>query len=146
MTTLFVDSNVVVYSLDSRDPRKQARCLAWLKALGERQALILSPQVCAETRSVAVRKLKIAVDVAREAVRSLLPWCTAPLTAAEIDAALSLVDRWGVSWWDALILASAKSAGCTHLLTEDAQGAPVIEGIEIIDAFLVAPEDVLSHT
>jgi predicted nucleic acid-binding protein len=68
------------------------------------------------------------------------------MTAAEVDAALSFVDRWGISWWDALILASAKAAGCTHLLTEDAQSASVMEGVKIIDPFLVAPEDVLGAT
>lgn len=143
MTMLFVDSNVVVYSLDSRDPRKKAACLAWLKALGAKNALTLSPQVCAEVRSVAVRKLKIASKTANEAVRALLPWCTAPLSAAEVEAAFELSERWNLSWWDALILASAKSAGCTHLLTEDAQSAPLIEGVRIIDPFLTTPQDVL---
>ncbi|MEQ1689622.1 MAG: hypothetical protein ABL874_13700, partial [Sphingopyxis sp.] len=90
-----------------------------------------------------VRKLGLKPKFAREAIERLLPWCTAPMTAAEVARALDLVETRTMSWWDALILASAIGAGCTHLLTEDGQSAPVIEGVKIIDPFVVAPEAVL---
>lgn len=47
-------------------------------------------------------------------------------------------------WWDALILASAIGAECTHLVTEDGQSASVIDGVPIIDPFAVAPEEILN--
>jgi predicted nucleic acid-binding protein len=65
------------------------------------------------------------------------------MTANEVRRALDLVEARRMSWWDALLLASAISAGCTHFLTEDAQGAPVIDGVMIVDPFVVAPESVL---
>jgi predicted nucleic acid-binding protein len=65
------------------------------------------------------------------------------MTAEEVRRALDLVETRRMSWWDALILASAIGAGCTHLVTEDAQSAPMVEGVRIIDPFLVAPEEVL---
>ncbi len=143
MTRLFLDSNVVIYSLDPRDPAKQNRCLQWLSLAAARNSLSISPQVCAESRSVAVRKLGLNPKVARQAIERLLPWCTAPMTAEEVRRALDLVETRRMSWWDALILASAIGAGCTHLVTEDAQSAPMVEGVRIIDPFLVAPEEVL---
>jgi predicted nucleic acid-binding protein len=76
-------------------------------------------------------------------VEALLAYCDAPLTAAETRAALRLEERWRLHWWDAVLLASSIAAGCTHLLSEDAQSSPVIEGVKIIDPFVVAPEDVL---
>ena len=143
MTKLFLDSNVVIYSLDPRDRAKQDRCLAWLSRAAARSSFTISAQVCAESRSVAVRKLGLKPKFAREAIERLLPWCTAPMTAEEVRRALELVETRAMSWWDALILASAIGAGCTHLLTEDGQGAPVIEGVKIVDPFAVAPEEVL---
>ncbi len=143
MTRLFLDSNVVVYGLDSRDPAKQDRCLAWLSLAARKDSLTISPQVCAETRSVAERKLKIKPAIVRAAVLKLLPWCTAPMTADEIRVAFDLVDARRMSWWDALILASAISAKCTHVITEDGQSASVIEGVRFIDPFKTAPEDIL---
>lgn len=143
MTRLFLDSNVVVYGLDPRAPQKQDRCLAWLSLAAERNSLAISPQVCAETKSVAERKLRIRPAEVRKIVLQLLPWCTAPQTGEEVRRALDLADRWRMSWWDSLILASAIGAECTHLVTEDAQSAPVIEGVRLIDPFLVAPQDIL---
>jgi predicted nucleic acid-binding protein len=100
--------------------------------------------VCAEARSVAVRKLKIGTEDAAKAILGLLPWCTAPYGADEVRTALGLVKKWRLSWWDGLIIASALAARCTHLVTEDGQSAPAIEGLRIIDPFATAPEDLLA--
>ncbi len=143
MTRLFLDSNVVIYSLDPRDGGKQRRALEWLSAAAAQSSLTISPQVCAESRSIAVRKLGLKPSLAREAVEKLLPWCTAPMTAEEVRRALDLIEARHMSWWDALLLASAIGAGCTHFLTEDSQGAPTIEGVQVIDPFVVTPEAVL---
>jgi predicted nucleic acid-binding protein len=106
--------------------------------------MIVSPQVIGETRVNAVRKLKMPLPAAQSVARSLLAYCDAPLGAAEVDYAMRIEARWGASWWDALLLASAASAGCTHLLTEDAQTAPVIEGVAILDPFVTAPGQILA--
>jgi predicted nucleic acid-binding protein len=76
-------------------------------------------------------------------IERLLPWCTAPMTAEEVRRALDLVEARRMSWWDALIVASAIGARCTHFVTEDGQSAPAIEGVKIIDPFAIAPEEVL---
>lgn len=142
---LFLDSNVVIYALDPRAPAKQARCMAWLSATARTGTLTISPQVCAEARSVAVKKLHLATDVASKAVLGLLPFCTAPYGAPQVRAALDIERDWGISWWDSLIVASALAAGCTHLLTEDAQSAPVIDSMRIMNPLAVAPEDLLGE-
>lgn len=143
MTKLFLDSNVVIYGLDPRAPAKQARCLAWLRTAAKANSLTISPQVCAEARSVAVRKLNLKTEDAAKAILGLLPFCTAPYGADEVRMALDLANKWRLSWWDSLIVASALAARCTHLVTEDDQSAPVIEGLRIIDPFAVAPEKLL---
>lgn len=143
MTKLFLDSNVVIYSLDPRDRSKQDRCLQWLSRAAARSSFTISAQVCAESRSAAVRKLGLKPRSARDAIERLLPWCTAPMTADEVRRALELVEARRMSWWGALIFASAIGAGYTHLVTEDGQSAPVVDGVRIIDPFAVAPEEVL---
>jgi predicted nucleic acid-binding protein len=141
MTKLFLDSNVVIYSLDPRDRSKQDRCLQWLSRAAARSSI--SAEVCAESPSAAVRKLGLKPRFARDAIERLLPWCTAPMTADEVRRALELVEARRMSWWGALIFASAIGAGYTHLVTEDGQSAPVVDGVRIIDPFAVAPEEVL---
>ncbi len=140
---LFLDTNVVIYGLDPRDPERQARCAAWLSQAAQTNSLTICPQVCNETRSVAVRKLKISPREAHRAVLGLLPWCTAPYGAEEIREAVRLVERWRLSWWDGLLIASALAAGCDYFITADAQSAPVIEGLRIVDPMRLDPSELL---
>lgn len=141
---ILVDTNVVIYSLDGRAPKKQARCAAWVSLLATTGTMAVSPQVCNEVVSVAQKKIPAPAEVLREAIEGLLAFCICPLTAAEVRHALVLQAHWRLQWWDAVLLASAIAGGCTHFLTEDAQSAPTIEGVKIIDPFVVAPEAVLA--
>lgn len=140
---VYVDTNVWVYARDGRFPDKQARAQAWLRRLGRSNAMVVSPQVAKEHHSVAQRKLRLPQAAARQASEAILAWCDAPLTRAEIARAFDIEARWKTSWWDAVNLASAIAARCTHFLTEDAQSAPDIESLRIIDPFFVAPDDLL---
>lgn len=140
---ILVDTNVILYSLDPMNHAKRARCAAWLKALIAANSMLVSPQVCGETRVNAQKKLKLTPAYAREAASGLLPFCTAPLGPNEIAAALRLETRYGISWWDAVLMASAVAAGCTHFLTENRQSAEVIEGVRLLDPFSTPPEALL---
>lgn len=141
---ILVDTNVILYSLDPVAPTKQARCVAWLKALTVANSMLVSPQVCSETRVNAQKKLKLPAHLARQAAENLLPWCLAPLGPEQVQTGLALEARYGVSWWDAILIASAIGAGCTHLLSEDRQSAATIAGVRILDPFQTTPEAVLS--
>jgi len=140
---ILVDTNVVICSLDGRAGAKQTRCAAWLNAMTKSRSMVVSPQVCNEVVSVAQRRIPAPPRVLREAVEGLLAYCSAPLTDVEVRCALDLQARWRLAWWDAVLLASAIGGNCTHLLTEDAQSSPVIEGVRVIDPFIVSPVQVL---
>jgi predicted nucleic acid-binding protein len=140
---VYVDTNVWVYARDGRFPDKQARAQAWLRSLGRSSAMTVSPQVASEHHSVAQRKLGLRPAAARQATEAILVWCDAPLTRTEIARALDLQAKFRTSWWDAAHLASALAARCTHFLTEDAQSAPAIEGMKIIDPFVMAPAELV---
>jgi predicted nucleic acid-binding protein len=144
MTALILaDTNVVLYSRDGRYPQKQSRCAAWLSRMAATRSLVISPQVAAEHQRNARLKLGESQSDAARTTRLLLNWCPLPTGPEVIQHALDIEARWRTSWWDALHLAYAVSARCTHFLTEDAQSAPVIEGVRIVDPFTAAPEDVL---
>lgn len=48
-------------------------------------------------------------------------------------------DRFGVAWWDALIIAAAQSQGCRYLLTEDLQHGQRFGELEVVNPFVVEP-------
>lgn len=137
------DSNVVLYSRDLREPEKMRRCAAWLKALVQAGKLVISPQTAAEHQRNAVRKLGNSRESAAEATLGLLPFCPFPTGVEVVRGALAIEQRYKTSWWDAMQLAYAIAAGCTHLLTEDRQGGDVIEGVRLLDPFRAAPEALL---
>jgi predicted nucleic acid-binding protein len=140
---ILADTNILIYAIDNRDRAKQARCQAWLKAITGTNSLTISPQVLNEAHNVLRRKFALPGESAE---RLLAPWvqfCRAPLRLEETLSALAIERRWKTAWWDALLIASAAADACTHLLTEDTQSSPLIEGVRIIDPFRVAPEELL---
>ena len=68
---------------------------------------------------------------------------TPPLTNGGLDEAWRLEDRYGVSFWDSLLLASANAAGCDYFLSEDLNDGQAYGGVTVIDPFRHAPQDVL---
>lgn len=138
---VFVDTNVLIYARDGRFPEKQARARAWLSALARASCMTISLQVIKEHHSVASRKLGLAPGAAAAATRDLLAWCTHADDQADVLAALDIQAKYKTSWWDALNLAAAIRLRATHFLIEDAQSAPMIEGVWIIDPFGQTPQD-----
>jgi predicted nucleic acid-binding protein len=147
MTSVFVDSNVVVYVLAGREPEKRRKAQAWLKRLGPSDLLTLSPQVLNE--AYAVLTLKYGLHPVEDGVRATLAhymrWAEAPLDVNVITAGWSLQDRYGVRIWDALLLASANAAACRYFLSEDLNDGQRYGAVEAINPFRHAPEDVLGR-
>jgi predicted nucleic acid-binding protein len=61
-----------------------------------------------------------------------------PVGAELLEAGWSVEDRFGLSCWDALIVAAARVAGCDYLLTEDLQHEAEFAGLQVVNPFRVA--------
>jgi predicted nucleic acid-binding protein len=133
----FVDTNILVYLHDSKEPEKQERATRIIESLWRHGSGRLSFQVLSEFYAVATRKLKpgLAPDVARQEVRDLMNWDPQPPSAELFDLAWQIEDRWQLSWWDSLIVASALLQDCQTLLTEDLQNGLEINGLRILNPF-----------
>ncbi len=143
---VFVDTNVLVYQLDSREPAKQTRAEDWLRHLWASRSGRISLQVLQELYVTVTRKLDPGLDkeTAREVVRALWAWEPVALDQRCFETAWDLQDRFRLSWWDALIAAAAKSAECSHLLTEDLQHDQDLDGLRIVNPFRISPQDALA--
>jgi predicted nucleic acid-binding protein len=73
------------------------------------------------------------------AVKNLLSWRPVMVDAAILERGWKLQDRYQLSFWDALIVAVAKSIGCRYLLTEDLQTNQDLDGIMVISPFVTDP-------
>jgi predicted nucleic acid-binding protein len=144
---VFVDSNVLVYARDRTDEEKHTRALEWMAALWESESGRLSYQVLHEYYVTVTAKLDPPREKsdAREDVVSLAAWQPLRVDLAVIDEAWDVQDRFGFSWWDALIVAAARLGGCAYLLTEDLQDGQALDGLTVISPFTHHPGDVLGQ-
>jgi predicted nucleic acid-binding protein len=128
---VFLDTNVLLYLL-SADESKANRAEDIVA-----EGAVISVQVLNEFASVATRKLAMSIAEAREALAAVRALCSVvPMTEETHDLGMEIADRHGISLYDAMIVASARLAGCKLLLSEDMQDGFRIDGeLRIRDPF-----------
>ena len=130
-----VDTNVLVYVHDPRDPRKQALAVQLLKSLS---APILLWQVACEYVA-ASRKLKQVGVTPQEIWNNLhIMQAAWPLVLPQwkhLASAEVLMQKYSLSFWDALLIAVAAEEGVTTLYSEDFTGLPPIGSLTIVNPF-----------
>ena len=129
----FIDTNIVIYSL-SQDDKKQDKALALLA-----NKPVISIQVLNETANIMRRKLGFDVPVIRVVINRISQECSSlqSITLTTINRALDIVERYGFSHYDSLVIASALQADCTTLYSEDMQhGQNIDNRLIIINPFL----------
>ncbi len=137
---VFVDTNVLIYAMDEADRDKQDAARRWRTALWETRRGRTSFQVLEEFYAKVTKKWPAAREQARAEVRDLLAWRPVQVEGEVIERAWKLQDRYRLSFWDALIVAAAKSASCRYLLTEDLQSDQSLDGVRVVDPFLCGPD------
>ncbi len=141
MTALvFVDTNVLIYSVDLADAKKQETARCWMLELWKNRNGRISFQVLQEFYAKVSRKEPEAREKIRAEVRDLLAWRPVPVNANILDHSWKIQDRYGLSFWDALIVSAAKSASCGYLLTEDLQSGQDFDGLVVINPFITDPK------
>ncbi len=70
------------------------------------------------------------------ATRSLPAFTVVPLEPDHVMAALELLRQHSLSYWDALIIATARAGGCARLVTEDLADGAVIAGVRVVNPFI----------
>jgi predicted nucleic acid-binding protein len=142
---VFVDTNVLIYALDDADRRKQEAAREWRAELWKRRQGRISFQVLQEFYAQVAHKWPRARQDARSEVRDLLAWRPVAVDGMLLDHAWRIQDRYRMSFWDALIVAAAKSASCRYLLTEDFQAGQDFDGLLVVDPFRNDPPSILER-
>lgn len=132
-----VDTNVFVYAMHGPDERKRAQAVSLLGGLRETNTVMLW-QVACEIGSVFSRYIvqKALPPEAFESIAAARDRFPLALPSADVlRIGLEIHRQRQVSYWDALLIAACIDAGATRLYTEDDQGMPVIDGVEIVNPF-----------
>jgi predicted nucleic acid-binding protein len=131
----FIDTNILIYAEACDVPEKQITALNLLKQHHEAASGVLSTQVLQEYCNVAFKKFKLSQAYIRTQLTFYEQFEIIQITPAVIHSGLDLHQTRSVSFFDALILASARIAGCSILLTEDMNVGEKIGGIQIVNPF-----------
>ena len=131
----FVDSNILIYAHDLDAGVKRERAVAKLRELWDSGTGRLSVQVLQEFYVNATHKLAtpIARSTAREVIQTYGVWVHHATTVETVTRATEISDLARISFWDALIVASAEEADADELLTEDLNDVQSIAGIKVLN-------------
>lgn len=135
MSRACLDTNVLVYSVDEASPEKRESAQALMARLAASALGALSTQVLQEFYVAATRKLAVEPARARGIVRRMRVFEIVQVTPQLIEDGIdcSILNR--LSFWDGLIVESARLAGCSMLYSEDLNSGQVIGGVRIINPF-----------
>ncbi len=133
----FVDTNVLIYAYDADAGAKHRSAQSRLQALWEDESGLMSTQVLQEFYVTVTRKLSrpLARRTARGVVATYRAWPVHRPDVDDVVAASELEERHQLSFWDALIIVSARRSGARSLLTEDLQDGQRFDGLEVVSPF-----------
>jgi len=115
----FLDTNVLVYAAAGRGAEEPKRRLAL--NLIETEDFGTSAQVLQEFFVTVVRKIQVPLSAVRalEWIEQLEAFPCATIDASLVKIAITLSERYRISYWDAAIVAAAESLGARVVYSED---------------------------
>ncbi|CAN5881013.1 hypothetical protein BH18ACT11_BH18ACT11_27780 [soil metagenome] len=131
----FVDSNLFVYAHDKSAGRKREVARDLIAGLWESRSGCASVQVLQELFVNLTRKVPRPLS-AREAaslVRDISAWTIHSPGPGDVLSAIELHERVGVSFWDAMILTSARALGCGVLYSEDLNPGQSYDEVRVVN-------------
>ena len=135
----FVDTNIAMYAVSTNPDEARKRRISEALLAHEAGNLAVSVQVLGEFYTQLTRQSRPYALGHSEAVaimERVLPKNVHSLTLATVDTALRYRERFGLNYWDCLILAAAKISGCDAVYSEDMSSTQDYDGIRIINPFM----------
>ncbi len=117
----FVDTNILVYAHDGSGGRKYDIAADLLRRLWADRQGCVSTQVLQELYVTITRKVPhpLASPAASDIIAQLAVWHVHRPDTQDILSAISLQARYGIAFWDAMIIQSAARLGCEVVWSED---------------------------
>jgi predicted nucleic acid-binding protein len=133
----FVDTNILVYAHDRSGGRKHEVARDLVRRLWRERSGVLSTQVLQELYVNIRRKAAVPLSAAeaREVLKDYLSWTVVFNDGPAILRATELEQRFGLSFWDALIIQSAHEAGTAVVCSEDLNHGQSYGAVTVVNPF-----------
>ncbi|MCI5207601.1 MAG: PIN domain-containing protein [Candidatus Electrothrix sp. ATG2] len=136
MKKIFIDTNLIVYANDRRDPQKQRKAIQLISELMNNGLGVISSQVLQEYSSVALTKLKQDHAIVLRQLVLLESFDVVLMKPALIRRAIEIRSSYTISFWDSCIISAAESSGCDSIFSEDLNAGQYYSGIKVVNPFL----------
>lgn len=137
MPTVCVDTNLWFYALARPATNEINKYLSAQKLISNTDQLLITPQIINEISFNLLRKQQWGEPELRQLIDELQIRCRLFRPGEDwFEKASLLRERYSFSFWDSLIVASAQSAGCKILFSEDMQHGLHIHSLQIINPFI----------
>lgn len=137
MSKIFIDTNILVYSMDRHEPEKREKCRGLLKKAVNEFTGVISTQVMQEFYVAGTRKLRADPLTVKDILHAMQRFEVVIITPEIIKEAIDCGIIARISFWDALIVAAAESARCEKLWSEDLNDGQIIRGVRIENPLLL---------
>ena len=131
-----LDTNILVYAYDPRDPRKQEIARGLIrKALNG--ACVVSTQILAEFAAVLLHKQSPPADpvAVKKALDALSPITTIRPDSTMVRRAVEVRSTYGLHFYDGMMVAAAERAGCVRIWSEDLNSGQSYFGVQVNNPF-----------
>jgi len=129
------DTNILFYAWDARAGERHKQAQAIVDALAVRESLITLQSLNEFYRAIT-RKSLLAAQDAKNAVDTMRSnFQIIPATEEDTVSAIDVHREHRISFWDALLWATARRAGCRVLLSEDMQDGRTLGGVTFRNPF-----------
>ncbi|GHU12378.1 twitching motility protein PilT [Spirochaetia bacterium] len=135
MARIFLDTNVLTYTVDDGSPEKQEIAKNTMDAVIATDVPVISTQVLQEFYNASTTKLHVEKTIAKSIVHNFRNMEVVQITPDIIEDGIDISIAAQLSFWDGLILASAEFTNCITVLSEDLNDGQIIRGIKIINPF-----------
>ncbi len=131
----FVDTNILLYAHDRSAGVKHERSRQLLERLWTSGEGVLSTQVLQELCINLRRKIArpLPVEEIRHIIQDYLSWEIVVNTPASTLHALEIEVRYQISFWDALVLHAAESAGAAVVYSEDLSTGQRYGAVQVVN-------------
>ena len=133
---IFLDSNILVYLFSTTEVVKSEQINTIIQTYSDKNQLVWSTQVIQEFYAVMSRKYNVPSLQIKKILDTFSHLECVVNDVAIIKNAIDIQVINQLSFWDSLIISSAKTSKCTYLLSEDLNAGQRIEGIQVVNPFL----------
>lgn len=133
----FVDTNILIYAHDLSAGQKHSRAKILIQDLWQSTEGCLSIQVLQEFYVNITQKVAhpLPLESAAQIIADLSVWQIHSPSPEDVLTAIRLQSRYRISFWDAMIIASAIQLGCQTLWSEDLNIGQVYDQVTVLSPF-----------